>query len=611
MDSAMQPRTLYTMFQQTVQTYPNANAVGFRSSRNQDYTFWTYRQFDEQVRAFRRGLDALGLRKGDRLALMSHENRVEWAIADLAAQSLGIVTVPIYGTLTASQVAYYLRDSGARMAIVADQKQRQKIQAHRAELPSLEYLVNMTGTQAELEAEGALAFDEVKAIGVRNGKSEAELDALSAQVQPDDLATLIYTSGTTGEPKGAMLTHANLLHTPDAVVEEPIAQLGPGDVFLSFLPLSHITERVGGYYLPLRVGACIVYSLGLMTFVDELQRLVRPTALLCVPRLWEAIYEKVEDTLKQAPPKQRRVAEWALSVARKVARKRFGTEGPQRLDPLLATQYALAERLVLRKIRERVTGGRLRYCVSGGAPLAPHLAEIFLGLGVPIMEGYGLSEAGVIAINRPGKQRIGTVGTLLPHVELKLSQDGEILVRSPGCMKGYYNKPQATQEAIDEEGWFHTGDIGELSADGYLKITDRKKDILVLSNGKKVAPQSVEALLKQSRFIAEAVLFGDQQPLVSALIVPDFERLEAWAQEKGLPTDNRENLLKNPEVQKLYRNEIDAHTTDLADFEKVRSFQLVPNAFSIEGGELTPTLKVKRRFVAEKYAALLTAMEKR
>lgn len=603
-------RTIYTMLQETVRAHPNEKAVGFRAGRNADFTFWTYQELLEQVRAFRRGLDALGLQKGDRVALMSHENRVEWAVTDLAAQSLGIITVPIYGTLPAQQVAYYLRDSGARMAVVADQKQRQKILSRRTELPALEHLVTMTGSQEELASEEALAFEEVKRIGVLKGRSDAELDALSAQVRPDDVATFIYTSGTTGEPKGAMLTHQNLLHTPDAVVEEPIAEIGPGDVFLSFLPLSHITERVGGYYLPLRMGACIVYSLGLMTFVDELQRLVKPTALLCVPRLWEAIYDKVEDTLEHVSPTQRRIAEWAFAIARKVALKRYGATQRGSLSPVLALQYALAERLVLRKVREKTTGGRLRYCVSGGAPLASHLAEVFLGLGIPIMEGYGLTEAGIISINRPGKQRIGSVGNLLPHVTLKISEDGEILIKSPGCMCGYYNKPNATNEVIDSEGWFHTGDIGELSADGYLKITDRKKDILVLSNGKKVAPQGVEAMLKRSRFIAEAVLFGDQQPIVTALIVPNFELLEQWAKEQGHDASDRQVFLQRPEVQKLYREEIELLTQDLADFEKIRSFTLVPNPFTIEGGELTPTLKVKRRFVAEKYASYLTVMEK-
>lgn len=603
----MVSRTLYRMFQETVEKYGQQRAVGFRANKAADYTYWTYQDLDNKVRAFRRGLDALGLRQGDRIALISHENRVEWAVCDLAAQSLGIITVPIYGTLPAAQVAYYVRDSGARAILVADAKQRAKVAEFRQETPTLEFVIGMEGEQKDLEAECVLAFDEIYRRGEKAGRDEATLDTLTAAIQPEDVATLIYTSGTTGDPKGAMLTHSNLLQTPDGVVSEPIVSVGPGDVFLSFLPLSHITERVGGHYLPLRVGACIVYSMGLMAFAEEVQKTVRPTAILCVPRLWESMHDRFKDQLQKFPARRRRLVEWGVNVGKSVARRRSARRA---VGPLLGLQHLIADRLVLSKVRDRVTGGRMRYCVSGGAPLDPETAEFFLGIGIQLLEGYGLSETSIIAINRPNRQRIGTVGILMPNVEVKLADDGEILTRGQGRMLGYYNKPEATAEAIDAEGWFHTGDVGEMSADSYLKITDRKKDLLVLSNGKKVAPQPIEALLKHSPYIAEAVLFGDKQSTVMALLVPAFDKLLPWTKSHSLPTDDTAALVASPEVQKLYKAEIDEHTPDLADFEKIRRFKIVSQPFGIDSGELTPTLKVKRRFVAQKYADLIAAMSR-
>ncbi len=443
------------------------------------------------------------------------------------------------------------------------------------------------------------------------GGTQPRLNALAQTVRADDTATIIYTSGTTGDPKGAMLSHANILQTPDGVVSDKIADLGPDDVFLSFLPLSHITERVGGHFLPIRVGACIVYSLGLLALTEEIQTAVRPTAMLCVPRLWENMHDKARDQIAKMDDKQRKIVEWGLEIGIDVAKRK---SAGQSIGPILQAKHLTADKLVLSKLREKVTGGRLRNCVSGGAPLDPVTAEFFLGIGIQILEGYGLSETNIIAINRPNRQRIGTVGNLMPHTKVKIAEDGEILMNGQGRMQGYYNKPDATREAIDEQGWFHTGDIGELSADGYLKITDRKKDLLVLTNGKKVAPQPIEALLKHSPYISEAVLFGDKSATVMALLVPDYDakgkpaKLIAWAKEKNLPTEDIPALLVLPDVQKLFKTEVDKNTPDLADFEKIKRFKLVPQPFTIDGGELTPTLKVKRKFVAQKYADLLASM---
>lgn len=601
----MQQRTLYTMFKETVSRHGADPAVRFKIGKETEYTTLTYQEFSGKVVKFRRGLDALGLRKGDRIALISHENRVEWAIADLAAQSLGLITVPIYGSLPASQVAYYMRDSSAKAIVISDHKQLAKIQEVRAELPELEFVIAMEGDQEKLADASALAFEEVVRRGESSGRSESELDAISASIDPDATATFIYTSGTTGDPKAAMLTHMNLLHTPDAVVAEPILTLGPGDVLLSFLPLSHITERVGGHYLPLRTGACIVYSQGLFSFGNELTTTVQPTLVLCVPRLWENIYEKFRDSLPKMEEKQRKGIEWALDLGRQVTK--YHSEG-RGVNPILAVQHALAEKTVLCKIREKVTGGKLRFCVSGGAPLDPETAIFFLSIGIQMLEGYGLSETGILAVNRPHHQRVGTVGKLLMEAEVRIADDGEILARGPMRMQGYFNKPEATAEALDSEGWFHTGDIGELSTDGFLKITDRKKDLIVLTNGKKVAPQPIEALLKHSPYIAEAVLLGDKQSTVMALLVPAFDKLKAWAKEQSLPNLEDEVLVANPDVLKLFKSEIERCAPNLADFEKIKRFKLIANSFSVDGGELTPTLKVKRKFVIQKYAEVIASM---
>lgn len=607
----MAGRTLYRMFRETVRQHGGRRAVGFKTSREGAYTFWTYLELEQRVRSFRRGLDALGLRKGDSLALISHENRVEWAVADLAAQSLGLITVPIYGSLPSGQVAYFLKDSGARAIVVADARQRTKIDTLRSELPLLETVITMDcparDNAESLSQDHPLSFCDVIDRGIAQGREEAVLEAIEESVAQEDVATLIYTSGTTGEPKGAMLSHRNLLQTPDGVVEGKVADVGCEDVFLSFLPLSHITERVGGHYLPLRLGACIVYSQGLTAFREELTQTVRPTVLPCVPRLWESIHQKFLDGVAKMPDHRRKLVNWSVRVGIERAERR---SAGQPVGFLLTLKHRAAEKLVLQKIREQLTGGKMRFPLSGGAPLDPETTRFYLAIGIEMLEGYGLSETSIMAINRPGKQRIGTVGTLLPNVEVKLAPDGEILMRGQGRMVGYFNRPDATTEAIDAEGWFHTGDIGTRSVDGYLQITDRKKDILVLSNGKKVAPQPIESILKRSPYIGEAVLFCDSYSTVIALIVPHFELLLEWAKTKGLSLDDKAVLLATPEVQKLYKSEVDRLTSDLADFEKVKRFKLVDRPFGIDSGELTPTLKVKRKFVAQKYADLVAAMSR-
>jgi long-chain acyl-CoA synthetase len=591
----MDDRTIYQMLQESKERFGPRQALGYRT--DDGYSYLTYSDLWERVRSFRRGLTALGVKKGDRIVLLS-DNRPEWAITDLAAQSLGVVTVAIYPTLPAAQVQYLVTDSVARVLVVSDKKQLAKAMEIRPNVRTLEHVVSMDPT----DAEGVLTFDKVIERGKSSEVSDGELDASVATVSPDDVATLIYTSGTTGDPKGAMLSHRALLHTGTAARE--FVRLDENDVFLSFLPLCHIIERVGGHYLPLSIGALIVYSEGVSAIKDELAT-VRPTVFLCVPRLYENMQEKIVEAVSKRTGKERKMAEWALSVGKAcVDRQRQG----KGIGLILAIKRAIADKLVLSNVRAKTTGGRARFFVTGGAPLDANTGAFFEALGVRILEGYGLTECPVICLNRPDNPQLGTVGPPLPGMEVTIAPDGEILTRGPSLMRGYFGKPEATAEVIDEERWFHTGDIGEMTPDGFLRITDRKKDIIVLANGKNVAPQPIEARLKHSPYIAEVVLIGDKQTSIVAIVVPVFDKLRAWAKENELPADDLAALAKRAEARKLIKEEIDQASAGLADFEKVKRFTIVEKPFSIEGGELTPTLKVKRKVVAQKYAELIEQM---
>lgn len=595
----MENSTIYQMLRESVEKFGSRPALGHKKGK--EYTYYTYQQVWEQVQGFRKGLTALGVKKGDRIAILS-ENRCEWAISDMAAQSLGVVAVAIYPTLPTPQVQFLVADSAARVLIVSDKKQLAKAEEIRPNVRTLDHIVVMDRPKEGGLPSDLLAFEDVIAKGVAANIQETDLDAQANSIRPDDIATLIYTSGTTGDPKGAMLTNRALLHT--AFAARQIVPLSEEDVFLSFLPLSHILERVGGHYLPLSLGAQIVYSEGIFAIGNELTA-VRPTVFLCVPRLYENMQEKIEEKISKAPAKKQKIARWALGVGRDcVERRRDG----KAIGPILALKRFLADKLVLNEMRLKTVGGRTRFFVTGGAPLDPKIGTFFEAIGVRILEGYGLTECPVISVNRPDKSRLGTVGPLLPGMQVKIAADGEILSQGPSLMRGYFGKPEATAEVIDEEGWFHTGDIGELMPDGFLRITDRKKDIIVLANGKNVAPQPIESQLKQSPYIGEIVLIGDKQNAIVAIVAPAFDRLKTWAKENELPTVSLPELCGRAETRKLLKEEIDRLSTGLAEFERIKRFSIVDTPFSIEGGELTPTLKVKRKYIAQKYAPLIEQM---
>ncbi len=560
---------------------------------------WPSIGYDEvllRVRKVAGALKSLGLERGDRAAILS-PNRPEWALADYGCLTAGVVDVPIYSTLTPGQVAYILRDSGARVVFAADAEQLEKLEAVREECPELEWVVVFDAPKG-LPA-STLSWDDFLARGQEAASGPADSFRVSAaEAKPGDTATILYTSGTTGDPKGVMLSHNNMHSNVRAA--QTCLPIDRSDATLSFLPLSHVFQRMVDYLLFNR-GCTISYARGIDTVPDDLKQ-VRPTVVVSVPRLYEKVYAKVMDAsgLKGA------LIAWATGVGNRWADARLAGREPSALTRL---QYRLAGALVFSKIYEGV-GGRLRYFVSGGAPLAPDINRFFFSAGIVILEGYGLTETSPVTnvntpIDFPKNFRIGTVGKPVPGTEIRIADDGEILVRGPQVMKGYYNRPDDTKEVIDEEGWFHTGDVGELDADGFLRITDRKKDLIVTAGGKNVAPQPIENRLKKNRYFDQPVLLGDRERFITLLLVPDFGAVRQWASENGVRGDSDRVLLESEEVQRMLFAEMKRELADLASFEMPKKLVLLDEPFTIEDGSLTPTQKVKRRVVQERHAVLL------
>jgi long-chain acyl-CoA synthetase len=554
--------------------------------------------FGFTVRALSLGLNTLGIQPGDRVAILS-ENRPEWAITDYAILCAGAWSVPIYPTLPAQQIAPLLCDSGARAIFVSSLEQLGKILTIRAKCPALEYVIPF---DAKPPGEpGFLAFNQV----VDRGRPALDLspgafDQRAGRVRPEDVATIIYTSGTTGEPKGAMLTHGNFVsNVLNSLEVIPIT----GDATaLCFLPLSHVFERMLDYAYAYQ-GASIAYAESVEKLKDNFLE-VNPHCFGAVPRVYEKVLARIEDKAKAGSAIKRKIFAWAVNAGKeKLAYEQRGEPVPGGV----ATKAKIADKLVLGKIRHAL-GTRFRFAVSGGAPLARDLAEFFWGAGVRIYEGYGLTETSpVICVNGPNAWRLGTVGKPIPNVEVRIASDGEILTRGPHVMKGYLNKPEATAEAIDPEGWFHTGDIGQFDADGFLAITDRKKDLIVLAGGKKAAPQPIETELKKSAYISLPIVLGDRHKFLAALIVPNFERVREVAAERNIAFEPA-TIDASPELRALFQKEIDAYNEDKPHHEQIRAFALLPVDLTVEDGSITPTLKVKRRILESRYHDLIDKM---
>ena len=541
-------------------------------------------------------LESRGLARGDRAAILS-ENRPEWAFADYGCLCAGVLDVPIYTTLTAPQVGYLLADSGTRLVFASSSEQAEKALV-AADERNLDIEVVVFDPLAE-PVEGVVSWEAF----LESGRERAEArddDAFRASAMraaPDDVATILYTSGTTGDPKGVMLTHNNIASNVRAVAMG--VEIGETDSTVSFLPLSHILQRMVDY-LFFSVGCTIAYPRSVQTLVADMGT-IGPTVVVSVPRIYEKIYNGVMDArgLKKA------LIGWAVGVADRVAALRLAGK---RERGMLAVQYRVADGLVFSKIK-RAVGGRLRFFVSGGGPLAPALGRFFYSIGLVILEGYGLSETSPVTnVNTLEHFRIGTVGKVVAGTEIRIADDGEILVRGPQVMKGYYNKPEETAACIDADGWFATGDIGELDTEGYLKITDRKKDLIVTAGGKNVAPQPIENRLKTHRLVEQAIMLGDRRKYCVMLVVPAFEALEGWARESGVIWADRAELVGRPEVVGYVEGEIRTMLTDLASFETPKKVALLAEELTVENGFLTPSLKVKRRVVMERFAPLIESL---
>ena len=555
----------------------------------------------ERIRDLALGFTSLGIASGDRVAIMS-ESRPEWVTCDMALVALGAAVVPIYPTLSGAQARYILDDAGARLAVVSTRLQLDKLQDVRHLLPALEAVVVMEDGAAGASVMG---LNEVARRGHARMTGEwgagKEFKDVARAVEPGQLATIIYTSGTTGEPKGVMLTHANLVSNLFAARE--VLQLTAEDVALSFLPLSHAFERMASF-LYLLTGTTMIFAESFDTIGRDIA-LVRPTMITAVPRVYEKLQARIMDKAAATPGAKGALFRWGLGVSSK--RARASLRG-KRSGPITAVQASLADRLVFSKVRDAV-GGRLRYAISGSAPLPVSVMEFFTAIGMPIIEGYGLTEtAPILTVNPPGALRGGSVGKPVRDVEIRIADDGEILARGANIMSGYYGKPEATAEIL-RDGWFHTGDIGAFDTEGYLSITDRKKDLLVTSGGKKIAPQPIENTLKRSPLVAEAVALGDRQRYVTALLIPDFAALERRLKDLGRPPSaSREELLARDDVKGLYDEIIAGLNRELSQFERIKRFALLPAEFSIDSGELTPTLKVKRKVVEQKYRDVIASM---
>jgi long-chain acyl-CoA synthetase len=562
----------------------------------------TYRPIStaELVRDVQRLAKALrdaGIQPGDRVALMA-ENGPHWPTVDFATLCIGAVLVPVYPTLPPDQAGYIVNDSGDRIAFAQGRDRFDGLVGEKGGLPNLEQLVLIPEPGEPVE-EGETTLEAMIAAG--EGADPEAFEALARQVKEEDLATFIYTSGTTGNPKGVMLTHRNIV--TNAVTSVEVLEVGGEYTALSFLPLSHSFERTVDYVYFLR-GCTIAYAESVATVGQNLQE-VRPHCFVSVPRVYEKVLAKVQENVVTSPPLKQKIFHWAVEVGRKAVPYRLKGETP---SGLLGLKLALADKLVFGKIRERL-GGRFEFAFSGGAPLAREVAEFFWGAGVPIYEGYGLTEtAPVLTANKPGHAKLGTVGRAIPGITLKIAEDGEILAQGPNIMKGYWGLEEATREAIDAAGWFHTGDIGEIDEDGFLRITDRKKELIVNAYGKNIAPAPVENELKASRYIGQAMIIGDRRKFLSALLVPDFETLIPWAEGQGLATEDRLALLHSEAVQKLLQGEVDATNARNAKYERIVKWTALPEEWTVESEEMTPTLKIKRRVITENYHDAIEAM---
>jgi len=586
--------TLSRLFLNTCRVHAKPDL--FLVKREGSYAPISTAEFETRVRELSLGFRELGLRPGDKAVILA-ENRPEWVMTDLAILCAGGVSVPIYTSLLPKQVKYIINDSDAVIVVCSNRELWLKVEAVRGDLPGVRHFVMID----DEEPTGILTLGEVRGKGKRAAEADPGLfERTALAVRPSDLASIIYTSGTTGMPKGVMLSHANFVSNIKAV--GLVVSFLSTDTALSFLPLSHVLERTATFVF-LYHGSTIAYAESVETVSENLLE-VRPTIMISVPRLFEKMYARVMEMVLKMPAPKKALFFWALAVGRRHAARKIGKQPVPRA---LKIKLKLARKLVFSKILAR-TGGRVRYFVCGGAPLAADIAEFFYAMGLMILPGYGLTETSpVLTGNSLEAFRFGSAGRAIPEVEIKIAPDGEILARGPNVMQGYYKREAETREVM-EGGWIHTGDIGHLDKDGFLFITDRKKDIIVTAGGKNVAPQPIESILCLNPYIASAVVVGERKRFISALIIPDFGKLEEYAKANGIPFRDRTELCRRQDVLDFMLAEVNRSTPDLASYERIKKIALLDRDFDVEPGEVTPTLKVRRAIVEEKYKDLIDSL---
>ena len=588
--TADEPVTLVDVFNRVARKHKRPDTLNYKTGGQ-----WASISSDEmlaRVKHIAAGLHAIGARRGDRVALLS-DSRVEWTLPDAGSIFAGTVDVPIYPTLTPSQVRYILNDSGACILFLADRQKYDEIKDALGECPEVKHVIFFDA--AGVTSEEGLTLVQLEEKGRELEQREpGYVDRLAAQTKPDELATIIYTSGTTGEPKGVMLTHSNLV--TNLIDSSGHLSFGEHDTALSVLPLSHVFERQA-MYMYLHQGMAVYFAESIQTVGPNLRE-VRPTVLVGVPRIFEKIYQRIRERAAEAGWLSAALLAWSVSVAKDYARLAIAH---QPVPAFLKLKHWIALKLVFSKW-QRAFGGRMRLLVSGGAALPEDLSYIYIGAGIPIVQGYGLTETSpVITASRIDDNRVGTVGKAIPNVDIRIAEDGEIEVRGPNVMRGYYNKPEETRAVFTSDGWFKTGDIGAIDPDGFLRITDRKKELFKTSGGKYISPQPIEQAIKASRFVNQVVLIGAERKFPAALVVPVWEQLESYCKLKGIEVKSHTELCQHPRIIDLIQRQIDALTPNLAKYERIKKVALLENEFTIEGGELTPTLKVKRRVIDEKY----------
>ena len=592
-----EPATLVEVFEHVARVHPRSDTLNYKHDGR--WISISAAEMLDRVRSIAAGLYSLGVRRGDRVAILS-ESRPEWVLTDAGCMFATAIDVPIYPTLTPPQVRYILKDSGARVLVVQNEEKFLQVREAITECEAIEHVVFFEKPAAQ--GMPGISLAELEERGRTLEETEADLINDGAhQIKADDLATIIYTSGTTGEPKGVMLTHENLVS--NLIDSSSHLKFAGDDSALSVLPLSHVLERMA-MYMYLYHGMAAYFAESLDTIGPNLRE-VRPTILVGVPRIFEKIFARVKEKTAEKGRLNMVILNWAVRVGKDCAGR---STRHQEIPAILELKRKIADKLIFSRIRAAL-GGRIRLLVSGGAALPEELALLYIGAGLPIVQGYGLTETSpVITAGMMEDNRVGTVGKPIRNVAVRIASDGEIETRGPNVMRGYYNKPEETRAVFTEDGWFKTGDIGAIDEGGFLHITDRKKELFKTSGGKYIAPQPIEQMIKGSRFVNQVVLVGNGRKFPAALIVPDWELVESYAQLKGIKAKNHAELCKHPRIIDLFERQIAGLTTELAQYERVKKVALLENELTIEGGELTPTLKVKRRVVDEKYRGTIDAL---